>query len=101
MPKYMWLPLIYHCMEIPVAIICCCIPTLAPVIEKFKLSPFGAYFRNLFSRRLSKEPNAAENRNRDLARFGRGHGAEAAPDGCGHVDEVTFEFYEIGIKQTE
>jgi hypothetical protein len=49
-PNYMWLPLIYHFVEVPVAIICCCIPALPPVIEKVKLSSFGSYARNMFSR---------------------------------------------------
>jgi hypothetical protein len=48
--NYMWLPLIYHFVEVPVAIICCCMPALPPVVEKVKLSPFGSYALSMFSK---------------------------------------------------
>jgi hypothetical protein len=48
--NYMWLPLIYHFVEIPVAIICCCMPALPPVVEKVKVSPFGSYALSMFSK---------------------------------------------------
>lgn len=53
LPRAMWLSLVYHFAELPVAIICCCIPILQPVAVSIKSSRLGSSFRGLWSRRTS------------------------------------------------
>jgi hypothetical protein len=104
LPNYMWLSLIYHFIEAPVAVCCCCMPALPPVVEKVKMTPLGSYARSLFSKSWismpgSKKSTSQESKNSDNSNFGKlGGGSSGAVSQEKPSDEVQLNTHSIGVQ---
>jgi hypothetical protein len=106
--NYMWLPPIYHFVEVPVAIICCCMPALPPVVEKVKVSPFGSYALSVFSKVSltsmgSSKKGVSEFKSKgiegsagEFSNLGSTQASESGSQHRGRSDEIHLATYEYG-----
>ena len=109
LPNYMWLSLIYHFVEVPVAVICCCMPALPPVIDKVKMSSLGSYTRSVFSKgsksslgnsKKSSEngSNKSETKAGIFQKMGSANSSAVNTQARKPSDEIPLGEHEIGVK---
>lgn len=63
--RSMWLPWVYYSVEIPLAIICCSAPSMAPAFSRLRTSAVGEYMEAFLSRTFRFQTSSKWNTKHD------------------------------------